>query len=246
MERRHRSGVASFYWPEPVATGAQLALEGDALRHALVRRIEVGDRVRLLSGKGSVAEGGVVDVTKSRVSVEVELVSDEPKPSVVEMLVPVADKERMLWAAEKAAEHQVTSWRPVKYARSMSVAGRGEGPKFAEKIAARTRSALEQSGGAWLPDVHADADFAEAMQLVSSIEQRIILDVSGAPMSGMIFNGPVALAVGPEGGFEASELDAALARGWTAASLGSTTLRFETAIVSAMAVIRAGQLAHRS
>jgi 16S rRNA (uracil1498-N3)-methyltransferase len=53
--------------------------------------------------------------------------------------------------------------------------------------------------------------------------------------------GPTAIAVGPEGGFEAEERDAFAVAGWRAASLGATTLRFETAGVAAAAIVRAAQ-----
>jgi len=46
----------------------------------------------------------------------------------------------------------------------------------------------------------------------------------------------VALAFGPEGGWAESELKFFLHAGWTAASLGTTILRAETAAIAATAV----------
>jgi 16S rRNA (uracil1498-N3)-methyltransferase len=48
--------------------------------------------------------------------------------------------------------------------------------------------------------------------------------------------------LGPEGGIEADELAFLEANGWRPARLASTTLRFETAGIAAIAVIRAAQL----
>jgi 16S rRNA (uracil1498-N3)-methyltransferase len=71
--------------------------------------------------------------------------------------------------------------------------------------------------------------------------RRFILDATGEPLAGRISREETAIAVGPEGGFESAELEGAVAGGWVPVSLGATTLRFETAIIAAAAVIRAGQ-----
>jgi 16S rRNA (uracil1498-N3)-methyltransferase len=48
--------------------------------------------------------------------------------------------------------------------------------------------------------------------------------------------GDFTLAFGPEGGWTASELKSFQAAGWIAASLGSTILRAETAVIAATAI----------
>ena len=50
--------------------------------------------------------------------------------------------------------------------------------------------------------------------------------------------GPVCLLVGPEGGFHQEELAWARANGFTSVSLGSLTLRAETATIAAVAVVQ--------
>lgn len=246
MERLDQSGVASFFWSQRVAVGETATLTGALLQHLRVRRVRAGDPVRLVDGLGTVASGSVGEAGKTRVTVTIATVEQQPRPVPLEALVPVADRERMLWAAEKCVELQVTSWRPVMFARSRSVSRRGEGTKFAERIQARMRGALEQSGGAWLPEVYAVAEFAEALQAVPTAYARLLLDAAGSPAAALCGSGPTALAVGPEGGMERRETESALALGWRAASLGSNMLRFETAIIAGAAVVRAAQLPARS
>jgi 16S rRNA (uracil1498-N3)-methyltransferase len=48
--------------------------------------------------------------------------------------------------------------------------------------------------------------------------------------------GEVTLASGPEGGWTESELKLLQGAGWIAASLGSTILRAETAVIAAVAI----------
>lgn len=245
MERDNRSPVVSLFWDEPLALG-EVRLGAAPAQHVRVRRAEPGDPVRLLDGRGHVASGQVLAIAKSQVTVSVQRIVEVPRPVALEVIAPIADRDRMLLAAEKCVELQVTAWRPAYFARSRSVTPRGEGPRFHEKVKARMQSALEQSGGAWLPDVHPDAEAIDAMDAVSPACKRVVLESEGRPLSTLVSNGPTAMAVGPEGGFEGHELAAAQSRGWAAASLGPTTLRFETAIIAGAAVIRATHLSFRS
>jgi len=241
VDRRDRSSIASFFRAEPCAADDMIDLAGDALAHALVRRIETGDAIRLVGGLGTVAVGSVVDVTRRQVRVNVVSVEQVQQPSPLEILVPVADRDRMLWAAEKCVELQVTAWCPVRWARSQSVAGRGAGDRFAERVVSRMRSALEQSGGAWLPTVRPEVGASDALRNVPSGHQRILLTAAGDPLTKVLQEGDVSLAVGPEGGLETRELEEAVTNGWVLASLGSSMLRFETAIIAGAAVVRATQ-----
>lgn len=245
MERHDRSSVVALFWDESVDVG-DVRLHGDPAQHLRVRRVERGDPVRLLDGRGHVASGKLTVIAKGEVTVSVERVIEVPKPLALEVLAPVADRDRMLLAAEKCAELQVTAWRPVYFARSRSVTPRGEGAKFRDKVRARMQSALEQSGGAWIPEIHEEADAVEVMKRTPPTWNRVILDTSGRPVTALALNGPTAIAVGPEGGIERHELDAAADGGWVAASLGPMTLRFETAVIAGAAVIRATQLSARS
>jgi 16S rRNA (uracil1498-N3)-methyltransferase len=167
-------------------------------------------------------------------------VEDHPPAEPVHLLVPIADRDRMLWLAEKATELGVTSWRPVMWRRSRSVSPRGEGASFQAKVRARMISAMLQSGSAWLPALYPDATIDSAI-LAAPEGSRLVLDGTGAPVLHAAENlaAPVTLAIGPEGGFELDELDRIRDGGFTAVSLGHSILRFETAGVAAAAVARA-------
>lgn len=242
MEREHRS-ILTLFAHEPFTVGANLRLDEDAAQHARARRVRGGEMVRLLDGAGAIGTGVIESVDRSSVGIRVDNVIQIERPSALEMLVPVADRDRMLFAAEKCVELQITAWRPVYFARSKSVGTRGEGQKFRDKVVARMRSALEQSGGAWLPTIHDESDAGTALAGVG-IDQRFILDASGEPIHRHAFQAGIAIAVGPEGGFDPGELERAASEGWMPVSLGATTLRFETAVIAAAAVVRAAQFSH--
>ncbi len=246
MERGDRQAVGTFYSRAPFSSGGVVRLSEAAAQHARVKRLEPRDHVRLTNGAGEMASGTIASLDRSAVDVLVEAVDMIAAPAPIHLRVPVADRDRMLWLAEKATELGVTTWQAVRFRRSMSVSPRGEGGVFADKLRLRMISALEQSTGAWLPRILPDTtldalDASEGML-------PIVLDIRGAPLAHALAARPSAepvLLVGPEGGIETDERDLLAARGWTAASLAPSTLRFETAGIAAVAVARAERASSR-
>ena len=207
-----------------------------------MRRIDIGAVIGLRNGEGVVAEGTLVRLSRQGAQVDVTHVEMVPPPSPVHLLVPVADRDRLLWLAEKAAELGCTSWRPVLWQRSRSVSPRGEGVTFQAKVRSRMQGAMAQSHGAWLPQLFPEATIERAVQAAPE-GTRVVLDAAGAALAaprGDTMTTPVTIAVGPEGGFEFDELDALHEAGFVSVSLGSSILRFETAAVVAMGILRAG------
>jgi len=240
VDDAHRPIVATFYapgdWPQRVVLAA------GASHHASVKRLAVGDPVRLTNGAGRRAHGTIAVLAKERLEIDCDHASLElvPAPPHVALWAPVGDRDRMLLLAEKAVELGASSWRSVVYRRSRSVAPRGEGASFGEKLRARMIAALEQSGSAWLPTIEPEANSLDA--IASGIHgHAILLDTFGAPMVDVLaeVHEPVVLACGPEGGLEPAERAAFSERGWRAASLGRNVLRFETAGIAGLTLTRA-------
>lgn len=212
-----------------------LHLGEDVAHHVRVKRLNVGDAINVTDGMGSLGSATIQSIEKKGVIVDVTEVVRPTRPSEINLYVPVADKERMLWVAEKATELQITSWNPVMYERSKSVSPRGEGEAFDRKVMARMISALEQSGGAWLPAMN------QKMLTIGDLAgiKGVVLERDTNPFGRWTTIPPVNLAVGPEGGFTTEEMNRLLDAGWSAASFGDVTLRFETAAIGAVAVLRA-------
>jgi 16S rRNA (uracil1498-N3)-methyltransferase len=242
--------LATFVTTEPFSSGETVTLGEDEVRHIRVLRLEVGQPVGLLDGRGMRGRGALVRVAKRHAAVAVEIVSNVEPPPSVHLILPVADRDRMLWLAEKATELAATSWRPVLFKRSKSVSPRGEGPTFQQKVAARMAGALGQSHGAWLPVAYPDATVERAIAATPD-GPKLVLDMAGEPMGLLVteaianarehgagFLKPITIVVGPEGGMEGSEIDAFVKAGFRPVSLGLTVLRFETAAVAAVAVVR--------
>lgn len=235
-----RVSLPTFFADEPLHAPSSLTLGEDAAHHMRVRRLDVGARVRVLDGQGAIGQGMLTQLAKRHATVAVEQLEQFEPPAPIHLLLPVADKDRMLWLAEKATELGVTSWRPVLFKRSKHVNPRGEGPVFQQKTRARMINALEQSGGAWLPTVYPEATVEHAITARPD-GLGVLLDAGAAPLLSVLDGAPasVTIVIGPEGGFEPAEREAFVQAGFRVASLGAQVLRFETAAVSGVAVSRA-------
>jgi 16S rRNA (uracil1498-N3)-methyltransferase len=211
-----------------------VALSESAAHHARVKRLEAGDVVVLVDGAGKRATGELASIGKRGAEVAIQSVESVAPPAPIHLRVPIGDKDRMLWLAEKATELQVATWNPVSFRRSKSVSPRGEGDAFDRKVRARMISALEQSGGAWLPGIQS----VQEVEALRPSGTALVLERGGRSLAAHRAAGPVSLLVGPEGGIESDELRILGDTGWRTASLGDVTLRFETAAVAAIAIAR--------
>jgi 16S rRNA (uracil1498-N3)-methyltransferase len=244
VECTDRTAVATFFAAEPLVAGGTVTLSDEAAHHIRVARVAVGECVALRDGAGKAAVGTLVKLSKNSALVDVTDTSEIPRPAPIHLLAPVADRDRMLWLAEKAMELGVTSWRPVIWRRSKSVSPRGEGPMFQAKVRARMTSALIQSGSGWLPDIFPEATIERAVA-AAPLGTRLLLTKDGEPIAGVPMHSPVTIALGPEGGIEPAERDVFIGAAFLPVKLGSSTLRFETAGVAAVAIVAASQATSR-
>ena len=87
-------------------------------------------------------------------------------------------------------------------------------------------------------EIRAPCPLGEWFASLHNSAQRLMLDFGGAPLRPCEGStAPLALLSGPEGGLTDEERAAARAAGFTPASLGSRTLRAETAPLAALAVV---------
>jgi 16S rRNA (uracil1498-N3)-methyltransferase len=238
VERTDRAPVATFFAGDPLIAGGTVTLSEEAAHHMRVARVAVGECIALRDGAGNAAIGTIVKVSRASALIEVSETSEISRPAAIHLLAPVADRERMLWLAEKVTELGVTSWRPVVWRRSKSVSPRGEGPMFQAKVHARMTSALIQSGGGWLPDIFPEATIENAVA-AAPLGTRVLLAKDGEPIIRVPMKAPVTIALGPEGGMEQAERDIFIGAAFLPVKLGDSTLRFETAGVAAVAIAAA-------
>ncbi len=215
-------------------------LTGHQAAHlARVLRARVGQEFDISLG-AQVRRGRITGITEDRV--EFELGEELPAAAVPEIsvLLSVFKFDRMEWAIEKLTELGVARIVPVLARRTEShLAAAAE--KRVERWRRIARESAQQARRMATPEMTSPVPLKEALALAAAT--RIVLsEVEDAmTLKDAVAGGkaPLALALGPEGGWTAAELDSFPEAGWISASLGSTILRAETAAIVAVAVAMA-------
>lgn len=214
--------------------GEEVLVEGDAYRHLFrARRLAVGDELRVVDGHGRArwAEVTAVDRSQGRLLLGDGAPAHEPQRHV-ELLVAALRKERASWLVEKATEMGATVVRFLTTERTPREFGAGTFERFARVAAA----AVEQCHRSRLPEITGMHAWGELPALLRSSHRRFFLDATGQAAGLPGDRRPVALLVGPEGGWTGAERDQLLALQATPLSLGRRTLRVETAALAGLAL----------
>jgi 16S rRNA (uracil1498-N3)-methyltransferase len=225
----------------PLAVGARIALPEDAAGHLVrVLRLGVGDACVLFNGDGRDYDARIASVGKKSVEAEIEAARDvrNESPLRIVLVQGIARGEKMDWILQKATELGVAGIVPVH-------GERGEVRLDGERADKRLRhwrsvvaSACEQSGRACKPEVAAPRGLADALADLPAT--RLMLDPEAArPLPPRIEEDACALAIGPEGGWSASDHAMLQAAGFVGARLGPRVLRTETAGLAAIAALQA-------
>ena len=215
--------------------GGQLRLDGARGRHlARVQRVRPGERGVAVC-QGLAHRFTITAVEGDRVTARVDEVGPaggEPFRPVVllQALLPHADFDAALEAATQVG---VTHFFPVRAARSV---GRG-GPERLARWRAILESAAEQSHRGAVPSIVGPLGLAEALGAIRGLRLLVLDPAAGAPLPRPSTQDPVAIAVGPEGGWAPDELDAMIAAGASRVTLGPRILRARLAGVVAAAIL---------
>ncbi|HUK86626.1 MAG TPA: RsmE family RNA methyltransferase [Terriglobales bacterium] len=229
-------------WIADEVSGDRAALVGEHAAHlARVLRARVGQEFDIAAA-GRVRRGRVAAVSDTRVDFELgEDVAALPGLPLT-LLLSIFRFERMEWAIEKLTELGAARLLPV-IARRTDARLAQAAAKRVERWRKLAREAAEQSRQAVAPEVTAPVKLREAVNGQEGL--RIFLDESEEQttlkqaLRGHTPGQPVALALGPEGGWTEEEVKLLVERGWKAASLGSRILRAETAAIAALAIVAA-------
>jgi 16S rRNA (uracil1498-N3)-methyltransferase len=241
---RRRWIADEFSADRAALTGAHAAHLSRTLRARVGQEFEVacGDLVRRAT---------VASVSDDRVEFTLgeQITASEVVP--ITLLLAIFKFDRMEWAIEKCTELNVTTIVPVVTRRTEKHLALAAG-KRVERWRRIAREAAEQSRRTSPPEITDPLKLAEALgwqksKLAATATGglRIVLAVSEreASVSELLRAHDnlksLALAVGPEGGWTAEELQSFQQSHWITASLGATILRAETAAIAVLAIARA-------
>ncbi|PWS38683.1 16S rRNA (uracil(1498)-N(3))-methyltransferase [Falsiroseomonas bella] len=231
--------IPRLHLDEDLREGAEVeAAPGQAHHLGTVLRRGPGDAVRLFNARDGEHEAAIAFLRKDRARFAIGPRRRDPAPEPeLRLLVAALKRDPMDWLVEKATELGATRIQPVLTRRT--VAERAN----AQRLSAIARAAAEQCERLSVPAVEEAAPLHRVLDAWDGTKLVVAMERSAAPPLREAVAGlasPLALLVGPEGGFEGAELDDLRRRAFVVpAALGPRILRAETAAVAGLAALQA-------
>jgi 16S rRNA (uracil1498-N3)-methyltransferase len=229
--------------------GREIEIGGKAYHHLFrVRRLRVGEELRVVDGEGRARRGVVARVERAHAVVALgSAEASRESPLHVELWVAAPKPDRAAWLVEKATELGVVA---VRFLASERLARdeRSFGAAQLLRLHRVALAAVEQCGRSLVPEVSGLHRVEEALARAEKVGAApVVLDATGArqtpaPPPGGAAAG-VAVLVGPEGGWSGEEREGFAAHGIPRWSLGERVLRVETAAIAAAALVLASPIA---
>ena len=224
--------------PDPTLPDPVFELEPDEARHARkVLRLSEGAVVELFDGSGRSATATLDEVSPKAVRGRVQGLTTCPPPRPQLTVASALPKgPRSAEMINQLAQVGVDRFQPLLTARSVVEPGGDKHQRYDRAALA----AAKQSGRPRLMEVGPARPVAEVIGEANDLKLWLDPDgESGAAVDSRISAAErVTLFVGPEGGWEPAERDAALAGGCIPWRIGPHVMRIETAAVSAASLVR--------
>ncbi|MCC5880219.1 MAG: 16S rRNA (uracil(1498)-N(3))-methyltransferase [Idiomarina sp.] len=234
--------IPRIYHPQSLASETLVTLSDDAANHVgRVLRLAAGHELELFCGDNHIYQGEITQASKKQVEVRIigRQLADVESPLRIHLIQGISRGDRMDFALQKSVELGVASITPI-FTERCGVKLQGE--RLAKKRDQWQKiviAACEQSGRNLVPEVHApitlDAFLSQADRpLTLTLEPSAEHSFKSAPVTHEI-----ALLIGPEGGFSATEVARTHAAQCLPVHLGPRVLRTETAALAAIAALQA-------
>lgn len=222
-----------------LAAGTSVGLPEAAAHHALrVLRLRDGEALTLFDGTGG--EWRATIAVAGRRGASVEIAAHDPvereSPLAATLVVSTLATDAMDYAVRKAVELGVAAIEPVVAARSQGGARSGR-PEHWRRIVI---AACEQCGRNRVPVVATPRPLDDWLAEREAAHNGVVLvPGAGSALPAFRDTGAIDVLVGPEGGFESREVEAAIRAGMRPVGMGPRILKAETACVAALAVLQA-------
>ena len=234
--------TARFFVDEPLALNTKIALSERVAHHALrVLRLRDGDPIVLFNGAGG-EFGARLSVSGSRTHAVVETFAavERESPLCVTLVQSWVATDKLDWILEKAVELGVNSIWLAPAQRSVARLTGDRLGKRIDRLRETIVAACAQCGRNRVPRIDAGASLAASLHAALDGKTRGVLLHPDAelPLVNVPLTRCVAVAVGPEGGFDDDELALAHRLGYQAYHVGPRVLRTETAGLAALAALQ--------
>jgi 16S rRNA (uracil1498-N3)-methyltransferase len=227
-------------WIADRVDGDRAWLLGSNANHLFrVLRVKVGQEFDV-AADGLLRSAKVVLATHDEVEFELGAEVKSAALPQITVYLSIFKFDRLEWALEKLTELGVSHVVPMIAQRTEEHLAKAAS-KRVERWRKIAHEASQQARRIAPPEISEPAGLKRAIAeaqgsriVLSEAEEQVSLKAALADS-----RAPLALALGPEGGWSDAELELFGASGWKPASLGHTILRAETAAITAVAVAMA-------
>jgi 16S rRNA (uracil1498-N3)-methyltransferase len=244
MPPRHDSRLKRLFVRASLAAGAEVDLDPARANYLLnVLRMDEGGDVLVFNGRDGEWRASLSSRSRKARFLRIgDPVRPQPEPPDLHYLFAPLKQARLDYMVEKATEMGAGRLRPV-LTRHTQVARLN-----LQRMEANAIEAAEQCGLLSIPTIDEPVELERLLGnwLEREGERRIIFcdeahdATDPLPVLSALPRSPLAVLIGPEGGFSAEERQALLTLPFVAAiPLGPRILRADTAAVAALAVVQA-------
>jgi len=238
-------GFGRIRLPDQLSEGREISLEGAPFAALLVREPRPGEIITVTDAAGTEFRGRITELggEQARCYIFEELAEPTESPFDLVLFQALPDKERMELIIQKGTELGVKIIVPFKSKHSISLREREAVQPKAHRWQHIALAASKQCRRAVVPCVAPYCCFEEALEQTRPLDLKIILvEKEKKRLATLIRNTPlpkgIALMVGPEGGWDAGEVEQAREKGFCPVGLGGRILRTETAAIAACAILQ--------
>lgn len=223
-----------------------IIIDGEDVRHiSKVLRLQPGDRIVLCDGEGTDYSAVIQSMDKHSVRAAVtarEASKGEPDiEAVLYQGIPKGTKMDII--IQKCTEMGVKRIVPVSTARTVvKLESEMDERRKVERWTKIAEEAAKQSGRGRIPQICMPMTLPEALKDSSGLDTVVVpYELEGGLGIREVLNSAggnsIGFFIGPEGGFEPSEIEKAKSAGAVTVSLGSRILRTETAGIAVLTCI---------
>ena len=220
--------------------GTRVVITGNDVNHIKnVLRMQPGEEIAVSNGEdGKEYRCGIEELNEDEIVCTLRFVKEDgvELPSRIYLFqgLPKADKMELI--VQKAVELGVYEIIPVATKRAVVKLDEKKAKSKITRWQTISEAAAKQSKRRMVPEIHSVMSFKEAVNYAKEMPVKLIpyelaegMEKTKELISNLKPGEDIAIFIGPEGGFEESEIQAALENGIEPITLGKRILRTETA-----------------
>lgn len=237
-----------FYIEQGQVAGDIITITGSDVNHIKnVLRMRIGERIVICDCCGKDYDCTIESMDSDCVEAKIHSMSDTKTelPTKIYLFQGLPKKDKMELIIQKAVELGVTEVIPVMMKRTIvKLEDKKKEAKKLERWQSIATSAAKQSNRGVIPTVSEVVTYKEALKRAQEMDVVLLpyeneegMEGSRSAIRSVKGKQSVAVFIGPEGGYEESEIEAAKELGMKPITLGNRILRTETAGLATLAML---------